>query len=50
MARHSELDDFICPVCGCDEAELEQEYDEETMELVEENIVCNGCGYVESLY
>ena len=49
MARRSDLDDFICPVCGSDEAELEQDWDDEG-ELLTEDIVCTGCGYCERIY
>lgn len=48
MATKKDLRRFICPDCGCDEGELEQDWEEG--ELISEDIVCNNCGYREVLY
>lgn len=42
-------DKFICPDCGHDECELEEEYDDEGFPVAQD-IVCNNCGYREVIY
>jgi len=48
MRKNRTEDSFICPECGCDEYEIEEEWCDN--ELIAQDKVCNNCGYREIIY